>query len=63
MSRVMPLIETNVIPDGAVYGVPQVSYTVGDVSGRDFTGDDGFFQNIISDLTDRAALHHRLESE
>ena len=37
MPRVMPLIETNVLPDGAVYGVPQVSYTVGDVSGRDFT--------------------------
>ena len=37
MPRVMPLIETNVIPDGAVYGVPQVSYTVGGDVGRDFT--------------------------
>ncbi len=36
MPRVMPLIEATVIPDGAVYGVPQVSYVVEGDSGHDF---------------------------
>ena len=32
----MPLIQTNVIEGGAVYGVQQVSYTVDGVSGKDY---------------------------
>ena len=33
----MPLIETNVIPGAAVYGVQQVSYTVDGVADKDFS--------------------------
>ncbi len=33
----MPLIQTSVIEGGAVYGVPQVSYTVDGATGKDFS--------------------------
>ena len=33
----MPLIETNVIPGASVYGVPQASYTVDGVAGKDYS--------------------------
>ena len=33
----MPLIQTHVIDGGAVYGVPQVSYTVDGATGKDFS--------------------------
>ena len=33
----MPLIETNVIPGVSVYGVPQASYTVDGVAGKDYS--------------------------
>ncbi len=33
----MPLIQTSVIEGGAVYGVPQVSYTVDGATGKDYS--------------------------
>ena len=33
----MPLIQPNTIEGGAVYGVPQMSYTVDGVAGKDYS--------------------------
>lgn len=33
----MPTIETNVIPGGAVYGIPQATYTVDGEAGKDYS--------------------------